>query len=111
MAREQPGLHFLYREITGLSRYAGTLNVEELRARFEIAPKPTGEDLSGLQMPVLFVTGSEDVVFPGGGAEAMAALIPESTVHNVPKTGHSVYFERPDTFNQLVHDFLRTVPG
>ncbi len=32
--------------------------------------------------------------------------VPGSELHVVPEAGHSVYWERPETFNHLVLDFL-----
>jgi pimeloyl-ACP methyl ester carboxylesterase len=33
--------------------------------------------------------------------------MPRGRLARVPKSGHSVYFERPEIFNRLVGDFLR----
>jgi 3-oxoadipate enol-lactonase len=60
-------------------------------------------------MPTLFITGEEDVQFPPFLAEALARIMPNARVEQVPKAGHSTYFERPDAFNRLVDDFLTEV--
>jgi pimeloyl-ACP methyl ester carboxylesterase len=57
-------------------------------------------------MRVLFISGNEDVVFPPPAAVALAAVVPGAKSERVPNSGHSVYFERPGTFNRLVAAFL-----
>jgi 3-oxoadipate enol-lactonase len=57
-------------------------------------------------MPVLFLTGEEDVVIPPRLVELAATHIPRARVERVPHTGHSVYFERPAAFNAILDKFL-----
>jgi pimeloyl-ACP methyl ester carboxylesterase len=57
-------------------------------------------------MPVLFITGDEDWVFPPAAGPALAKLAPKGRAVRVPAAGHSVYFERPAQFNQLVESVL-----
>jgi 3-oxoadipate enol-lactonase len=110
MALEQPAVEFLYREIDRLSI---GLDKEALRAKQRVARTLPAVELKRLTIPVLFITGEEDVVFPPPAAAALANLVPGARLEAVPKTGHSVYFERPEIFNRLVSDFLdahRTAP-
>ena len=37
----------------------------------------------------------------------LVTLLPKGTMATVPDCGHSIYFEQPQVFNQLVRDFLR----
>ena len=53
-------------------------------------------------MPVLFITGDEDWVFPPAAGPALAGLAPKAAAVRVPAAGHSVYFERAAQFNQLI---------
>jgi len=103
MAREQPALHFLYREIDRLS---DALDKNALRAKLMETRQLPVSRLREIQAPVLFVCGEEDVVFPPPAAAALAACIPGAKVAFVPAAGHSVYFERPERFNELVSAFL-----
>jgi pimeloyl-ACP methyl ester carboxylesterase len=41
----------------------------------------------------------------------LASLIPGARYVTVPEAGHSVYWERAETFNRLVGGFLRDVDG
>jgi len=62
--------------------------------------------LASLPMPVLFITGDEDCVFPAAAAEPLAKLAPKGRAVCVPRAGHSVYFERAAEFNRIVGEFL-----
>ena len=50
---------------------------------------------------------AEDVVIAPGAVHAVVSALPSSRYEEVPAAaGHSVYFERAATFNDLVKDFL-----
>jgi 3-oxoadipate enol-lactonase len=103
MTREQPALAELYWQIADLSgagfREQVRKRLMELRVR---SPALLGE----LPMPVLFVTGDEDWVFPPAAGPALARLAPKGRAVRVPEAGHSVYFERAARFNDLVEEML-----
>jgi len=105
MAREQPALEFLYREIDRLS---SGLEKEALRAKLLAARTLPAADLKRLAVPVLFISGREDVVFPPPAAAALASLVPGAQLESVPEAGHSVYFQRPEIFNRVVFNFFET---
>jgi 3-oxoadipate enol-lactonase len=103
MAHEQPALAELYSQIADLSdaRFR-----EEVRKRlFALRVRPLAP-LAELPMPVLFITGDEDWVFPPAAGPALAKLAPKGRAVRVPAAGHSVYFERPARFNELVGSIL-----
>ena len=103
MAREQPALAFLYAELDGLNR---PRTREELMAILAAAGSPGVEDVARLDLPVLFIAGDEDSVIPPAVVEAAAKAVPGARFERVPAAGHSVYFERPGRFNELVAAFL-----
>jgi pimeloyl-ACP methyl ester carboxylesterase len=105
MAREQPALHFLYREIANAS---GNFDREELRNRNRTMVTRAPDLLRGLTVPTLFITGGEDTTFPPFVANALASLMPNARVEQVREAGHSVYFERATIFNHLVDRFFTT---
>lgn len=105
MAREQPDLHFLYWQISGLS---DDLDREALRAKALAQPRNTPEEVAALGIPVLCITGEEDAVVPAEAIETLASLI-GARLERVPEAGHSVYFERAGVFNRLVDEFLASV--
>ena len=63
-------------------------------------------DVAGLQVPVLGIAGAEDIVIAPQAVETLLRAMPNGRYEEVPSAGHSVYFERADTFNRLVKDFL-----
>lgn len=104
MARERPALHYLYTEISDLS-----IGLDKERLRHDLyALRTTPADaVAALRMPVLCISGEEDVVIPTGAVALLAEIIPGATIVRVAEAGHSVYFERPEIFNRLVDDFFR----
>ena len=102
MVHEQPAAAVLYRQISQLTPAAFK---EDVRATiFRIRDRAPAL-LAGLALPVLFLTGDEDSVFPSAAGPALAALAPNGRAQRVPKAGHSVYFERPAEFNRIVDEF------
>ncbi|HZM37253.1 MAG TPA: alpha/beta hydrolase [Burkholderiales bacterium] len=97
MAREQPAAAQLYWQIYQLTpsgfREAVRKRIGELRSR----PPSL---LEQLRVPVLFLTGEEDWVFPPAAGPALAKLAPRGEAVRVPAAGHSVYFERAALFNE-----------
>ncbi len=102
---EQPALTFLYNEIGALNIHLG--GEEQLGAIIRAAGAPTVDDLAGFATPTLFIIGEEDIVIPPLVLEAAAKLVPGAQVAHVPRSGHSVYFERAAEYNAIVERFLR----
>jgi pimeloyl-ACP methyl ester carboxylesterase len=109
MAREQPAAHFLYQEIDALS------GIDKLKLRQRLATGPTrpADALRTLDVPTLWLTGAEDVVYPPFLSAILARMMPKAEVAQVEKAGHSVYFERPAEFNGSSTRFSRATrrPG
>jgi len=103
MAREQPALAQRYWQILVLAD--GTFREEVRRRLGELRVKPPAL-LRELRMPVLFITGKEDWVFPSAAGPAFAALALDGRAVQVPQAGHSVYFERAAEFNEILGRFI-----
>src|SRR5262245_3259129 len=103
MAREQPSLHLLYRQLDDLN--AG-LDKEALRGRLVAARTRRAEELAAIDCPTLLLAGDEDIVMPPFAADALAALLPRARVVHIAEAGHSAYFERAAHFNRLLAEFL-----
>ena len=103
MAQEQPALAQLYGQISEL---AGASFRDEVRQRIRETRIQSPNLLSQLPMPVLFVTGDEDWVFPPAAGPALARLAPKGSAVRVPAAGHSVYFERASKFNEIIGRIL-----
>jgi 3-oxoadipate enol-lactonase len=69
-------------------------------------PPFTVEQLAAFSTPALFIVGDEDPLAPPALVSAASELIPGSRVEMVRGSGHSVYFEKPDVFNQIVDSFI-----
>jgi pimeloyl-ACP methyl ester carboxylesterase len=82
------------------------LDMEATRKKLFAMRNTPASALAALTMPVLCISGEEDVLMPTPAIEALAKLMPRGRLARVPKSGHSVYFERPEIFNRLVGDFL-----
>lgn len=104
MFHEQPELHWLYRSIDGLSL---DLDKQAIRAGLAAARTRRASDVVGLQLPVLGISGAEDVVISPDAVRAVVETMPNGRYEEVQAAGHSVYFERAGIFNRLVSDFFR----
>ncbi len=103
MATEQPALYFLYQEIQALNR---PWSPENQPPGMKLVPAVSRGDLEGYAVPTLFIVGEEDVAIPPRVIELGAAAVPGAKLIQVPRAGHSVYFERPAEFNRIVDEFL-----
>jgi pimeloyl-ACP methyl ester carboxylesterase len=106
LAREQPAAHFLYQEIDALSG----IDKVALRAKLGAGLVRPADELRTLNMPTLWLTGDEDIVYPPFLSDILAKMMPRAQVAQVKQAGHSVYFERPAEFNRIVDAFLTANP-
>jgi len=103
---------FLYKQIRmlnehGPNRLQTESQVQRLRALERTAETGiTRESLAELSTPVLFIGGEEDEVMPVSLMAVAETLIPNARMSVVSGAGHSVYFEKPHVFNQLLLDFF-----
>lgn len=103
MAAEQPAMHLLYQQVDGLSL---GLDKDIVMARLLDSRRRPATDLARIDCPILWVTGDEDIVFPSPAVPALADHCADATHVELPRTGHSGYFERPDAFNAALSAFL-----
>jgi 3-oxoadipate enol-lactonase len=103
MAAEQPELYARYQYISGTTPAAYKQLVRASLMSTRVLPPST---LDGFGVPTLFIAGEEDLLFPPGGADAMASIVPRGISKRIPQSGHAVYFERADIFNHHVDSFL-----
>ena len=62
--------------------------------------------IAGLGVPVLFVAGTHDVIFPAALLADSASRIAGARYVEIPAAGHSPYFEQPQAWNDAVGGFL-----
>ena len=63
-------------------------------------------DVESRPFPTLLITGDADLYAPPSMYRYLHARVPNSELYVVPESGHSVYWEQPETFNGLVLSFL-----
>jgi len=54
----------------------------------------------------LLLVGDEDLVAPPPAVAWLAEALPNATYEVIKKTGHSIYYERPEVFNQKIDTFF-----
>jgi 3-oxoadipate enol-lactonase len=114
LAREQPSLHWLASAIASLNRGAGqAVWQRDPAGKFDaqLCPETDRKALAGWRIPTLCIAGEEDVVVPPKALEAVARAIDGAEFVSIPRAGHSVFLERAEEFNGLVHRFLRRCSG
>lgn len=100
-ARRSPELAHLYQSLGRM----GSADPEVMLPRL-LAVTHQPEEAAGLSMPVLCVVGDRDPLFPPRSIRALAELLPDARVIEIPRAGHSPYFEFPDAWNSAVRWFL-----
>lgn len=71
--------------------------------------KITWPVLAGLRVPILLIAGDDDPYLPPAALRLVADRLPDSRISTIPQAGHAVQWERPDTFNRVVLEFVRSV--
>ena len=100
---EQPILNFLYWQITGLNPEYDQARRRQLVSR---DVTPSSDLVRTLPVPTLFIAGEEDVVIPPAVVQATAALVSGAKFVTVPRSGHSVHFDRATQWNAIVDEFI-----
>jgi 3-oxoadipate enol-lactonase len=98
--RRQPALTLLYDQICGLNPLVGPeflLRLMGLRY---------GDRVDRLKMPVRFIGGEHDQLFPPDFVRAARAGVPGAELVFLPAAGHSGYFECAADFNHALAEFL-----
>ncbi|NTW83385.1 MAG: alpha/beta hydrolase [Chlorobiaceae bacterium] len=59
-----------------------------------------------IHMPVLVVTGSDDLLIPPENSRILASRIPQASLEIIDGAGHNFFFEKPETTAGLVIEYL-----
>jgi pimeloyl-ACP methyl ester carboxylesterase len=81
-----------------------TLTIAKSAIRHNMA-----KDLPKMHVPTCIIWGKNDSVTPPHVAEEFDKLMPNSTLYWIDQCGHAAMMEHPDTFNQLMHEWLKKV--
>jgi 3-oxoadipate enol-lactonase len=95
-----PDRTFLFTQIAGLNPPIAPDFLPKLMAlRYPADP-------ARLRMPILFLAGGRDQLFPIELQRQALAKLPKARLGVVEAAGHSIYFECPEAFNWLLGEFL-----
>ena len=64
------------------------------------------DELADLDMPSLLIWGTEDQITPPHVAYTFQKLLPDAELHLIERCGHAPMMEHPDTFNELMLEFV-----
>ena len=101
LKESRPEMAFLYDSIMALNP-PRTQSTAERDPRFTA----TKEKLAAMKVPMLFIAGELDAIFPPDILEYASTLVPGARFAKAPGCGHSVYFEDAPWFNRTVSAFL-----
>ncbi len=88
-----------YLAMDGQSEFSITGNLQDFERE---------DELSGLHMPVLFVSGQYDTCTPAA-SRAYASKTPRGEVAVIPAAGHCVLIDNPEASNSAIRAFLHRV--
>ena len=80
-------------------------------ARQKLANVVTPAKLETLKVPTLLMTGAADLATPPSITRMIARHVPDNEVAIAAECGHSIYWERPEFFNQTVLEFIGRHPN
>lgn len=106
MAKDNPALHELYKQI---DRMSVGLRKDVVRERLFKMRKRPPSDLDRIAAHKLFITGGEDIAIPPCGVEAVSRAVAHARFVRVDDAGHSVYFEHAARFNDAVDAYLAAI--
>ena len=97
-----PALAFRYGQISRLAPPRGPANLGELLfgTHWDL------DEARKSSVPILIVTGPYDMIFAPEMMRLLDAELPTSRLVEIPDSGHSPYFEKPDAWNRAVLEHL-----
>jgi len=102
--KRRPAMAYLYDEL----RILGARPPADAGARIASSRYDPEKVRERLTMPVLCMVGEQDELIPPEMIRSLVKVLPKAAMITVPDCGHSIYFEHPEVFNQIVRDFLRS---
>lgn len=102
--RRQPAESTLYTALASFNQ----VNVRTLQGK---QVEHLLEEISATAVPVLFVVGEEDLLFPPAIVRKVHDGVTGARFIELPKVGHSAYFEAPEAFNRVIEYWLEGVTG
>ncbi len=91
-------------------RFGNLLAMKALTLSDDEFPMLDPDAVRALRIPMLLVSGQETQPIHAAIFSSLCSVATGAEVHRVANSGHSVYREQPQVFNQLVLDFLARLP-
>ena len=92
----------VYETVNDRNKLIKTLAIAKSAIRHNMA-----KDLPKMQTPTCIIWGKNDTVTPPEVADEFNSLLPDSELFWIDKCGHSAMMEHPDTFNDILHAWLK----
>ena len=92
----------VYATVNDRNKLIKTLAIAKSAIRHNMA-----KDLPKMNTPTCIIWGKNDKVTPPEVAEEFNELLPDSDLFWIEKCGHAAMMEHPDTFNQILFDWLQ----
>ena len=102
---KSPAMSLLY---TQISAFNDLLDLSKLDLQ---TIQRSAEDFENFNVPTLFITAEQDVIFPPEMIRLASEMVPGAALRVLKEAGHSSYFEAADAFNQVVDEFLCATSG
>ena len=100
---QRPDLAFLFRQM-------GTFNTAKMQDLRNLnTDGPTVEELASAPFPLMLLAGEKDAVLSPATVRRAGELLPSARVEVVTGAPHSMCWETPQLFNDVVASFLRDV--
>jgi len=70
--------------------------------------KKYANDYSKVLAPVLAISGEKDKIVPPSDSQIFAQAVTNGEYKTIAEAGHSPYLDKPEEFNKMVVEFLKT---
>ena len=92
----------VYKTVNDRNKLIKTLAIAKSAIRHNMA-----KDLPKMQTPTCIIWGKNDTVTPPEVADEFNSLLPDSELFWIDKCGHAAMMEHPNTFNEILHAWLK----
>ena len=92
----------IYECVNDRNKVIRTLSIAKSAIRHNMA-----KDLPNMTVPACVIWGKNDTVTPPEVGEDFAKLLPDAELFWIDKCGHAAMMEHPDTFNEIVYNWMQ----
>ncbi len=91
----------VYKTVNDRNKLIRTLAIAKSAIRHNMS-----KDLPNMSQPTCIIWGKQDNVTPPNVAEEFHEKLPNSSLYWIDKCGHAAMMEHPDTFNEILYNWL-----